>query len=134
MPRTRAKSASSRRARSTRLPALGAHEAVFAAVSDPTRRAILDRLRSHAEGHDVATIAAAFPISRPAISKHLRILKQSGLVHERKVGRQRIYRLDPQPLRVLDDWLAAYRLHWAAALHDLKMFAESAHARTGAKP
>jgi DNA-binding transcriptional ArsR family regulator len=96
----------------------------FDAVADPTRRAILDGLRAAPAGRTVNDIASAFTVSRPAISKHLRILRRAALVHERKDGRRRIYTLDPRPLAQIDDWLTAYRLHWAAALIDLKEFVE----------
>lgn len=79
-------------------------------------------------------IASAFPVSRPAISKHLRILRRAALVHERKVGRRRIYTLDPRPLARIDEWLTAYRLHWAAVLMDLKAFVESEDDNGGVAP
>lgn len=98
--------------------------AVFAAVADPTRRSILDALRASPEGRTVNQIASGYRMSRPAISKHLRILRRAALVHERKHGRQRIYQLTPRPLAEIDQWLAAYRLHWAGVLLDLKDFVE----------
>ena len=76
---------------------IAAHADVFRAVADPTRRAILDRLRGG--GTRVHALAAEFSQSRPAISKHLRVLRDAKLVYERKVGRERIYELDPRPLQ-----------------------------------
>ncbi|MFI5716969.1 metalloregulator ArsR/SmtB family transcription factor [Nocardia sp. NPDC051750] len=78
---------------------------VAAAIADPVRREILDLLR---ESRSTAgAIAARFPISRPAISRHLRVLRESGLVHDELVGRERYYSLDTAPLRELSSWIAA---------------------------
>lgn len=74
------------------------------AVADPTRRRILERLG--AGGLPVSEIAARFPMSRPAISKHLRILRESSLVVERRRGRQRVYERQVERLELLADWLA----------------------------
>ena len=79
---------------------------VFHAVADSTRRAILDRLMGGGVG--VAELAAGFAMSRPAISKHLRVLRDARLVQEAKVGRQRVYRLTPDPLRDLSQWIESY--------------------------
>src|SRR5262245_7465600 len=98
---------------------------VYRAVADPIRRTILDELRVNSSGRTVSELAARFPVSRPAISKHLRVLRQARLVHEEKVGRNRIYQLSPEPLAEIDRWLARYRLFWAARLMDLKRFVES---------
>lgn len=96
--------------------------AVFRAVSDPTRRAILDTLR--AGPRPAGAIADAFPVSRPAISRHLRVLRHASLVREEKRGRERLYALNPEPLKAIDDWLTAYRLHWTSALLALKHHVE----------
>ena len=64
-------------------------------------------------------LAAGFPVSRPAISRHLRVLREAGLVRARTVGKRRLYALDPQPLRELDDWLEPYRDLWAQRLDAL---------------
>lgn len=95
---------------------------VFHAVSDVTRRAILDRLREGAR--PVHEIASAFPVSRPAISKHLRVLHEARLVTERKEGRQRLYYLNPGPLRDMDRWLESYRNFWSMNLANLKRHVE----------
>ncbi|MEM1025781.1 MAG: metalloregulator ArsR/SmtB family transcription factor [Myxococcota bacterium] len=92
------------------------------ALQDPTRRQILEALRD--EELPAGQLARRFPLTRPAISKHLRVLREAQLVRERRDGRQRIYRLDPEPLRALDDWLGPYRLMWAVRLHDLKDLVE----------
>jgi len=78
-------------------------EATFGALADPTRRAVLDLLRRGAQ--PAGQIARAFPISRPAISKHLRLLRRAHLVEERREGRLRVYQLNPEPLRSVDSWL-----------------------------
>ncbi|HVH72699.1 MAG TPA: metalloregulator ArsR/SmtB family transcription factor [Candidatus Dormibacteraeota bacterium] len=102
-------------------------KAVFDALADPTRRAVLDLLRrgSLPAGH----IAQAFPVSRPAVSKHLRLLRRVHLVEECRQGRHRVYHLNPWPLRVVDHWLNHYRAFWQANLTSLKSFVEAEHAK-----
>src|SRR5438445_12238842 len=82
-------------------------ETTFQALADPTRRAVLDLLRQGRQpaGH----IASAFPVSRPAISKHLRLLRRAHLVEEHREGRHRLYQLNPEPLKAVDHWLESYR-------------------------
>ena len=99
-----------------------AHADVFRAVADPTRRAILDRLREGTA--PVNDLAAGFRMSRPAVSKHLRILRQAALVRERRAGRQRIYELQPAPLRDVGAWIESYRSFWQSNLEALKRFVE----------
>lgn len=94
----------------------------FEAIADPTRRAILDAVRGRERS--AGDIATLFPISRPAVSRHLRILRAAGLVRERKVAQSRLYSLDPAPLRDVERWLDHYRIFWAARLHDLKRVVE----------
>ncbi|WP_433133772.1 ArsR/SmtB family transcription factor [Micromonospora sp. CA-240977] len=77
---------------------------VAAAIADPVRRHILTMLRD--ESLSAGDIATRFAISRPAVSRHLRVLRESGLVRDELVGRKRIYRLDPGPLAPLAEWLA----------------------------
>src|ERR1035438_1015667 len=95
---------------------------VFHAVEDVTRRDILDRLRQGAQ--PVHEIARAFPVSRPAISRHLRVLHEAQLVTERRQGRQRMYHLNPEPLRDMDRWLETYRNFWSISLANLKRHLE----------
>ena len=83
----------------------------LAAVADPTRRELL-RLLVDGE-RSAGELAGRFPVSRPAISRHLRVLREAGLVRARADGRRRLYALDPRPLRELDDWLEPYRDLWA---------------------
>jgi DNA-binding transcriptional ArsR family regulator len=102
-------------------------EAAFQAVADPTRRAVLDLLRRGSQ--PAGQIASAFPISRPAISKHLRLLRRAHLVREHREGRNRVYQLNPEPLRAVDSWIEQYRVFWTASLNNLKAFVEAEHAR-----
>ena len=95
---------------------------VFRAIADPTRRAILDRLR--AGPANVNALAAGFSLSRPAVSKHLRILRASRLVEEQKVGRERVYELRSAPLQSAIGWLEGYRFFWQKSLTNLKRLLE----------
>ena len=102
-------------------------EATFQALADPTRRAVLDLLRRGSQ--PAGQIANAFPVSRPAISKHLRFLRRAHLVREHREGRNRVYQLNPEPLRAVDSWIEQYRTFWTHSLNDLKAFVEAEHAR-----
>src|SRR5450755_223125 len=95
---------------------------VFRALADPTRRAILASLRQG--GQPAGEIARRFPMSRPAISKHLRLLRGARLVVETRSGRNRLYELNATPLRSIDEWLADYRQFWRSQLRGLKHYAE----------
>jgi DNA-binding transcriptional ArsR family regulator len=91
---------------------------VFRAIADPTRRAILDRLR--AGPAKAGALAADFRSSRPAISRHLRVLRKARLVVDRRVGRERVYTVDPVPLQSVAGWLEGYRAFWQSGLAQLK--------------
>lgn len=106
--------------------------ALYRAIADATRRAILDDLQ--AGPRTAGQIAERFPVSRPAISRHLRLLRGADLVREERRGRERIYVLAPSPLREIHDWLDRYRLHWAAQLIALKEFVESQPTSLGDEP
>jgi DNA-binding transcriptional ArsR family regulator len=105
-------------------------ETTFQALADPTRRAVLDLLRRGSQ--PAGQIARAFPVSRPAISKHLRLLRRAHLVQERKEGRHRFYQLNPEPLKAVDHWLESYRMFWSMSLANLKEFVEAEHAKEAA--
>lgn len=90
----------------------------FAALADPTRAEIVARLASRPRS--VKEIVELFPISQPSISKHLRILREAGLVSVEPSGRERRYRLEVAPLRELDAWLERYRALWAGRLDALE--------------
>ena len=89
----------------------------FTAIAHPVRRQLLDLLVE--EEQSVSQLAARFSITRPAISQHLKVLLDAGLVSEQRRGRERIYRLCPQPLKKLDTWLESYRYLWDAKLDRL---------------
>jgi DNA-binding transcriptional ArsR family regulator len=91
---------------------------VYRAIADPTRRAILDRLRNGPV--PVNALASDFSQSRPAISKHLRVLRSAHLVRERRCGRERRYSLEPEPLRDVAQWIEEYRAFWQFSLTSLK--------------
>jgi DNA-binding transcriptional ArsR family regulator len=101
--------------------------AAFHALADPTRRAVLDLLRRGSQ--PAGQIARAFPVSRPAISKHLRVLRRAHLVREKREGRHRFYTLNPAPLKAVDSWLEQYRSFWNTNLANLKAFVESEQVR-----
>jgi DNA-binding transcriptional ArsR family regulator len=84
---------------------------VFAALHDPTRRAVLERLRDGPK--PVGQIARGLPVTRPAVSQHLKVLKEAGLVHDRSEGTRRIYQIDPKGLGALRAWLDQF---WDEAL------------------
>lgn len=88
---------------------------VFGALADPTRRAILHRLRSGEA--TVAELAAAFPISQPAVSRHLKVLGEAGLVTRSRRATARLSHLDATPMKDAADWMADYRAFWQAG-HD----------------
>ena len=89
----------------------------LAALSDPIRRELVELLA----GGELAAgeLAGRFPVSRPAVSRHLRVLREAGLVQVRTEGQRRVYTLDPRPLSELDAWLAPYRRLWAQRLDAL---------------
>lgn len=92
-------------------------DAILQALSDPSRRAVLEALR---EGPATATeLAALLPIARPGTSRHLRVLREAGLVDVRQEAQFRIYSLRPEPLAELDQWLDRYRSLWAQRLDAL---------------
>src|SRR5262245_63507340 len=94
-------------------------EAVFKAIADPTRREILRLLR--AEPLTVGGIAGNFRTSRPAISKHLRLLRSAGLVTTRRRGTARICELNAKPLRAVQDWIRDYEKFWDDNMCNLKI-------------
>lgn len=88
----------------------GGRQATFRALADPTRRALIDLL---GEGErSVMELVAQFQVTQPAISQHLAVMRDAGLVTERRSGRQRIYRLRPEPLEQVYDWVGHYRRFW----------------------
>lgn len=100
---------------------------VFQAIADPTRRRLLALLDDQEKS--VSTLSGHFAMSRTAVSKHLRVLRDAGLVKERKVGRETRYRLNPTPLVEVKDWLSYFERFWANKMGDLKAFVESKDGR-----
>jgi DNA-binding transcriptional ArsR family regulator len=92
-------------------------DAMFAALADPTRRAILARLASGEA--TVTELAAPFAISQPAISKHLKVLERAGLVSRGRDAQRRPCRLEARPLKAATDWLENYRSYWEASYQRL---------------
>lgn len=93
-------------------------DAVLQALADPSRRTVLSILRDHAAS--AGELAEALPIAQPGVSRHLRVLREAGLVTMEKQGQRRIYSLHPDGLVELDQWLAGYRDLWEnrlGALH-----------------
>lgn len=97
-------------------------DAIFRAIADPTRREILGLLRGGRLS--VGEIAGNFRTSRPAISKHLRLLRDAGLVKTHQEGNARICALRAGPLRDVNDWLHEYEMFWDASLRGLKAHVE----------
>jgi DNA-binding transcriptional ArsR family regulator len=96
----------------------GMAAATFEVLAEPNRRRILDLLR--VADHPVGEIVEELAMSQPAISKHLRILRDAGLVEVRSDAQRRIYRIRTEPLRAVDDWLEPYRQLWMSRLDDLE--------------
>src|SRR3954452_2080964 len=92
--------------------------ATFEVLAEPNRRRILDLLR--ARERPVGDLVERLAISQPAVSKHLRVLRDAGLVEVRTDAQRRVYRVRTEPLRDIDEWLAPYRAMWADRLDDLE--------------
>jgi DNA-binding transcriptional ArsR family regulator len=90
----------------------------FEVLAEPNRRRILDLLR--VEERPVGDLQRALAISQPAVSKHLRVLRDAGLVDVRADAQRRVYRVRVEPLREIDEWLAPYRALWSSRLDDLE--------------
>jgi DNA-binding transcriptional ArsR family regulator len=92
-------------------------EAALRALADESRRTMLDRLSGGPA--TVGELAALLPIARPGVSRHLRVLREAGLVEVRQDAQRRVYSLRPQPLAEIDEWLGRYRAHWEQRLDAL---------------
>jgi DNA-binding transcriptional ArsR family regulator len=90
----------------------------FDVLAEPNRRRILDILRVHEQ--PVQELVVTLGLSQPAVSKHLRVLRDAGLVDARTDAQRRIYRVRTEPLRAIDEWLAPYRELWTGALDELE--------------
>ena len=92
---------------------------MFAALASPVRRELLGLLREH-DGLAVAELASHFSMQRPSVSEHLKVLREAGLVTDRPAGRQRVYRLEAQPLLEVSQWLSPYERFWREKLSNLR--------------
>jgi DNA-binding transcriptional ArsR family regulator len=99
-----------------------ADSSVFHAIADPTRRGILDALRDGELA--VSDLQKPFPISQPALSQHLAVLRRARLVLQRKEGRKRLYRVNAAPLREVSDWIGMYDKFWTEKLDNLGKYLE----------
>ncbi|HCU48250.1 MAG TPA: transcriptional regulator [Micromonosporaceae bacterium] len=95
----------------------------FAVLAEPTRRRILDELRK--ADSSVGELVDVLDISQPAMSKHLKVLREAGFVSSRTAAQQRIYRIEAHPFEALDKWLAPYRRLWARHLDALERHLDS---------
>jgi DNA-binding transcriptional ArsR family regulator len=103
-----------------------AYDTALVALADPTRRQVFERLRSGPQ--PVGTIARGMPVSRPAVSQHLKVLKEAGLVSDRPEGTRRGYYIDPHGLGALRSWLDQF---WDQALAAFQAEAEISHKKDG---
>src|ERR1700760_405573 len=103
-----------------------ANEKALAVLADPTRRTVFERLRGGPRS--VSKLAAGLPVSRPAVSQHLKVLKTAGLVEERSEGVRRIYSVRHEGLSELRTWLDSF---WSDALEAFRLEAERSHKTTG---
>ena len=92
--------------------------AIFRTLADPSRRRILDLLRAGEK--PVSVLVEELGMSQPAVSRHLRVLREAAMVESRVKGQQRFYRLRPQSLRELEEWLEPYRLLWSGRLDEIE--------------
>lgn len=98
---------------------------VFKAIADPNRRIVLDVL-AHGE-QSVSAILVRLNVTQPALSQHLKVLREVGLVHQRRKGRERIYALNPKPLKEVSDWLGHYEDFWKTKMTALGEHLEKKH-------
>ncbi|MFX3635927.1 MAG: ArsR/SmtB family transcription factor [Candidatus Pristimantibacillus sp.] len=93
---------------------------IFEILAEPHRRSMLDLLR--VRERSVGELVSIFQLSQPGVSKHLRVLKEAGLVEVKSVSQKKIYSLRPEPLQEIDTWLESYRHFWSSKLNDLEAF------------
>lgn len=94
----------------------------FAALADPVRREIVETLLEHPQ--DAGTLAGRFPVSRPAVSRHLRVLREAGVIRSETVAQRRVYHIEGAPLQELDAWVERYRTFWNDRLDSLESHLE----------
>ena len=96
---------------------------LFAALGEPTRLSLVDRLRDGSE-QSIAVMATGLPISRQALTKHLKVLEAAGIAHSRRLGRETVYRIDPAGLIQAERWIADVSTQWDDAIDRLKRHVE----------
>ena len=96
---------------------------LFAALGEPTRLGLVDRLRDGSE-QSIASMAVGLPISRQALTKHLKVLEAAGIAHSRRLGRETVYRIDPAGLIAAEQWIADVSSQWDSAIDRLKKHVE----------
>ena len=96
---------------------------LFDVIAEPNRRRILDLLLE--QERPVGDLVEALAVSQPAVSKHLRVLREAGLVEARTDAQRRVYHVRAEPLHAVDDWLAPYRAMWSERLDDLERHLDS---------
>jgi DNA-binding transcriptional ArsR family regulator len=101
----------------------------FEVLAEPNRRRILDELRQ--QERPVNDLVQILGISQPGVSKHLRVLRDAGLVEVRKDAQRRLYRIRPEPLQEIDTWLAPYREYWSHRLDALEAHLERQERKRG---
>jgi DNA-binding transcriptional ArsR family regulator len=97
---------------------------VYSAVADPTRRQLL-RILADVDELPLHEMTAQFTVGRTAVSKHLAVLKEAGLVNDRKVGRETLYQLNAAPLREIQEWVSVYERFWIERIDRLKHLLEA---------
>lgn len=102
---------------------------VFKALSDPTRRAIVQRLSNRPAS--VVDLASNFPMSLPAVSKHLKVLENAGLIRRTREGRTHWISLNPMPLKDAEAWVSQYRAFWEGSLDQLESYIRSTKPQDG---
>lgn len=104
-------------------------DAVFTALSDPTRRGMIRRL-SHGPA-TVGELGEPYPISKPAVTKHVKTLERAGLIHRERDGRVHRCSLDPEPMRRAEKWIERHRRFWERSLDALADYVEDTHPPNG---
>ena len=110
------------------MPAL----AVLEVIAEPTRRRILDAVRE--DERSVGELVERVGMHQPGVSRHLKVLRDAGLVEVRRDGQRRLYRLRPEPLMELDEWLEPYRREWAGRLDSLERHLRRTATPTRSRP
>ncbi|WAH37547.1 ArsR/SmtB family transcription factor [Alicyclobacillus dauci] len=105
------------------MPATQSKHDVFQAIADPTRRSLL-RLLADKE-MSIASITECFPITRTAVNKHLQVLSDAGLVKRHKIGRETRYKMRPEPLVEVTEWISYFEKYWDEKLDALMQYVES---------